>query len=92
MQRDEEQGVANLKKALEAAPKGELAPSINMLLRQLDKSREEAGRRQSAGAGVAAGTVVWSARQSQTNWNPFYRTMSVYDPAKRSSGRMLNWP
>ena len=37
MQRNEEQGVAQLKKALDAAPDGELAPAIKMMLRQFEQ-------------------------------------------------------
>ncbi|MEI8373023.1 MAG: thioredoxin fold domain-containing protein [Planctomycetota bacterium] len=45
MQRDEEQGVAHLKKALEAAPNGELAPEIKMMLRQFDKPKKPAPKK-----------------------------------------------
>jgi len=40
MQQNNEQGVAHLKKALEAAPNGELAPRIQMMLNQLDKAKK----------------------------------------------------
>ncbi len=45
MQRNEEQGVAHLKKALEAAPNGEFAPAIKMMLRQFDKPKKPAPKK-----------------------------------------------
>jgi len=40
MQHNEEQGVGHLKKALEAAPNGEFAPAIKMMLRQVEKPKK----------------------------------------------------
>ena len=41
-QHNEEQGVAHLKKALEAAPNGEFAPAIKMMIRQFDHAKKPA--------------------------------------------------
>ena len=42
MQQDKEQGIVHLKKALEASPKGEFAPRIQMMLNQLEKAKTPA--------------------------------------------------
>jgi len=42
MQHNEEQGVAHLKKALEAAPNGEFAPAIKMMIGQLGHAKKPA--------------------------------------------------
>ncbi len=45
MQHNEEQGVAHLKKALEAAPNGEFAPAIKMMIRQFDHAKKPAAKK-----------------------------------------------
>ena len=40
MQQDEKQGVVHLKKALEAAPNGEFAPAIKMMIRQVENAKQ----------------------------------------------------
>ena len=45
MQHNDEQGIAHLKKALEAAPKGELVPMIQAMLRQIDKPKKPVAKK-----------------------------------------------